>query len=96
MDTGDGTYTLLVQNENLALREDSTGKLLLTAPDSIGMIHLERGEGITNDELEIGMELAIIGIKAAEPWYRIPEGFSCWDDVFRNIGLDNVEHVPFD
>lgn len=96
VDTGDGTYTLLVQNENLALRDDATGKLLLTAPDSIGMIHLGRGEGITNDELEIGMELAIIGIKAAEPWYRIPEGFSCWNGVFHNIGLDNVEHVPFD
>lgn len=96
LDTGSGTYTLLVQNENLALRDDTTGKLLLTAPDSIGMIHLGRGEGITNDELEIGMELAIIGIKAAEPWYRIPEGLSCWDEVFRNIGLEHVEHVPFD
>ncbi len=94
--TEDDTYTLLVQNENLALQKDSTKELLLTAPDSIGMIHLGRGEGITNDELEIGMELAIIGIKAAEPWYRIPEGFSCWNDVFRNIGLENVTHVPFD
>lgn len=87
-------YTLLVQNENLALQDDA-GKLLLTAPDSIGMINPDRGEGITNDELEVGMPLAIIGIKAAEPWYRIPEGFTCWDEVFHNVGLDNVEHVPF-
>lgn len=88
------TYTLLVQNENLAL-QDETGRLLLTAPDSIGMLHLERGEGVTNDELEVGMRLAILGIRAAEPWYRIPEGFTCWDEVFRNVGLEHVEHVPF-
>jgi DUF917 family protein len=88
------TYTLLVQNENLAL-QDENGTLLLTAPDSIGMIRLDRGEGVTNDELTDGMRLAIIGIKAAEPWYRIPEGFTCWDEVFHNVGLDGVEHVPF-
>lgn len=88
------TYTLLVQNENLAA-EDQDGNLILTSPDSIGMIDLERGEGITNGELKIGMPLAVVGIKAAEPWYRIPEGFSCWDEVFRNVGLENVAHVKF-
>ena len=68
----------------------------MTAPDSVAMLALERGEGITNDELRIGMPLAVLGIKAAEPWYRIPEGFSCWDEVFRNVGLgENVEHVAF-
>ena len=88
------TYTLLVQNENLAV-QDENGKLILTSPDSVGMIALDRGEGITNGELEVGMPLAVIGIKAAEPWYRIPEGFACWDEVFGNVGLKNVEHVPF-
>lgn len=38
--TEDDTYTLLVQNENLALQKDSTKELLLTAPDSIGMIQV--------------------------------------------------------
>lgn len=86
-------YTMLIQNEVLALQAED-GRLLLTAPDSIGMICMERGEGITNDELEEGMELALIGIKAEEPWYRIPEGFACWEEVFSNIGLDNT-HVEF-
>ena len=89
------TYTLLVQNENLAVLGPD-GSLVLTSPDSVGMICLERGEGITNDELRDGMGLAVVGIKAAEPWYRIPAGFACWDEVFRNVGLgDHVEHVPF-
>ena len=88
-------YTLLVQNGNLAA-VGPDGNLVLTAPDSVGMICLERGEGITNDELRVGMELAVIGIKAAEPWYRVPSGFACWDEVFRNVGLGNhVAHVPF-
>ena len=88
------TYTLLVQNENLAV-QDEDGKLLLTAPDSVAMLDLTKGEGTTNDELKEGMPLAILGIKAAEPWYRIPEGMTCWDEVFHNVGLDNVTHVPF-
>ena len=93
-ETGE-VFTLLVQNENLAV-QNGAGKLVLTAPDSVAMLALERGEGITNDELRIGMPLAVLGIKAAEPWYRIPEGFSCWDEVFRNVGLgENVEHVAF-
>jgi len=87
-------YTLLVQNEKLAVL-DENGNLLLTAPDSVGMLNLDRGEGVTNDELVEGMPLAIIGIKAAEPWYRIPEGMSCWDEVFHNVGLDNITHVEF-
>ena len=88
-------FTLLVQNENLAV-QNGAGELVLTAPDSVAMLSLERGEGVTNDELDIGMPLAVLGIKAAEPWYRIPEGFSCWDEVFRNVGLgENVEHVAF-
>ena len=41
------------------------------------------------------MRLAILGIRAAEPWYRIPEGFSCWDEVFHNVGLDHIQHVTF-
>lgn len=93
-ETGE-VFTLLVQNENLAV-QNGAGRLVLTAPDSVAMLALERGEGITNDELRIGMPLAVLGIKAAEPWYRIPEGFSCWDEVFRNVGLgENVEHVTF-
>lgn len=92
-DTGE-TFTLLVQNEVLAV-QNGAGELILTSPDSVGMINLDRSEGITNAELEVGMPMAIVGIKAAEPWYRIPEGFACWDEVFANIGLTNVEHVPF-
>ena len=58
IDADDGnTYELLIQNENLAVRNKATGELLLTAPDSVGMICVERGEGISNDELELGMEL---------------------------------------
>lgn len=87
-------FTLLVQNENLAVLDES-GVPVLTAPDSVGMIELNRKEGITNDELEEGMPLALVGIKAAEPWYRIPQGFSCWDEVFRNVGLEGTEHVAF-
>lgn len=87
-------YTLLVQNENLAVQDES-GSLLLTAPDSVGMLCLDRGEGVTNDELTEGMSLAILGIRAAEPWYRVPEGLTCWNEVFRNVGLEEVEHVRF-
>lgn len=47
IETEDGTYTLLVQNENLALQKHSTKELL-------------------------------------------------WNEVFRNTGLENVTHVPFD
>ena len=92
-DSGE-TYTLLVQNENLAVL-NGAGELVLTSPDSVGMIDLSKGEGTTNDELKEGMPLAVLGIKAAEPWYRIPQGFACWDEVFCNVGLENVEHVPF-
>ena len=87
-------FTLLVQNEVLAV-QNGAGELILTAPDSVGMINLDRGEGITNAELKVGMLLAVVGIKAAEPWYRIPEGFTCWNDTFANIGLFDIEHVEF-
>ena len=93
-ETGE-TFTLLVQNENLAV-QNGAGELVLTAPDSVAMLALERGEGVTNAELREGMPLAVLGIKAAEPWYRIPAGFDCWDEVFRNVGLgEDVEHVAF-
>lgn len=88
------TFTLLVQNEVLAV-QNGAGELILTAPDSVGMISVERGEGITNGELEVGMELEVVGIKAAEPWYRIPAGFDCWKEVFENVGLKDVTHVEF-
>lgn len=87
-------FTLLVQNEVLAA-QNAAGELILTAPDSIGMISVERGQGITNGELEVGMELEVVGIKAAEPWYRIPAGFDCWDEVFANVGLPGTKHVDF-
>jgi hypothetical protein len=59
------------------------------------MISMERGEDIANAELEVGMELEIVGIKAAEPRYRIPAGFVCWDEVFANVGMPGMKHVPF-
>jgi DUF917 family protein len=88
------TYRLLVQNEVLAC-EDENGNLILTAPDSIGMISIARGQGITNAELEVGMELEVVGIRAAEPWYRNPDALKCWEPVFESIGLNGVKHVRF-
>jgi DUF917 family protein len=45
-----------------------------------------RGEPLTNADIEEGMDVAVMGIPAAEPWRRIPEGFDCWRHILGKIG----------
>lgn len=92
--TENGRYRLLIQNEVIAIKDENEN-VLLTSPDSASMIHLGRMEGITNSEVKPGMELAVMGIRAAEPWYRIEDGIGKWKRVYHNIGLDNQKWVKF-
>jgi len=75
---GDGrTIRIDYKNENMLAWKD--GRLVAMVPDGICYISLD-GQPLTNADIEKGMDVAVIGIKAPDEW-RVPAGF----DVFRRV-----------
>jgi len=71
------------QNENMIAWQDE--KPVIMVPDLITMMSTE-GEPLNNADTKEGMEIAIIGISAPEPWTRIPDGFNCWKHILEKLG----------
>jgi uncharacterized protein len=76
-------FMIDVKNENIIAWLD--GKVALIVPDLIAVMTTE-GEPLTNADTREGMEVAVLGIPAAEPWKRSPEGFNCWKHILQKIG----------
>lgn len=64
-------YTVVFKNENLVLLQNK--KVILTCPDSISLLDLDRLEGVNNFEENRGKRVAILGKKAIPIW-RTKEG----------------------
>lgn len=77
------TFDIDSKNENMIGWQDN--KPTITVPDLIAMMEIG-GRSLTNADIEEGMEVAIIGIPAPEPWRRIPEGFNCWKSILEKLG----------
>ena len=71
------------KNENIIAWQDE--KPVVMVPDLITMMTTE-GEPLSNADTKEGMEIAIIGIKAPEPWTRTPDGFNCWRHMLEGLG----------
>jgi len=78
------------KNENMIAWKDN--EPLAMVPDLIAMMELE-GKPVTNADIKEGMEMAIIGIPAPEPWKRIPEGFNCWKPILEKLGYEGP-YIP--
>jgi DUF917 family protein len=65
------SFRVWFQNENMI--SWLNGKPYVTCPDIISVINLETGLPPTNDKIESGDRLAILGLRAVE-FYRQPAG----------------------
>ncbi|KUK02430.1 MAG: hypothetical protein XD58_1397 [Thermotoga sp. 50_1627] len=77
------------KNENMIAWKK--GKPVVMVPDLICWITTD-GQPLTNADLEEGMEVAIIGIKADKKWF-VKDGFELFRSVLRSIGYEG-EHQP--
>jgi len=84
-------FTIDSKNENMI--GSLNGEPVIMVPDLISMITII-GEPLTNADTKEGMEVAIIGIPAPEPWHRIPGGFDCWRPILDKLGYRGKYH-PF-
>jgi len=79
------TFNIESKNENMIGWQD--GEAIIMVPDLISVMTTE-GEPLTNADTKEGMEIAVIGIPAPEPWKRIPEGFNCWKPILEKLGYE--------
>jgi len=84
------TFNIDSKNENMIAWQDK--KPILMVPDLISVMTTE-GEPLSNADTKEGMEIAVMGIPAPEPWRRIPEGFNCWKPILKKLGYEGP-YVP--
>ena len=77
------TFVIDSKNENMIAWQDE--KPVAMVPDLITMMTTD-GQPLTNADTKEGMEIAIIGIHAPEPWMRTPDGFNCWKHILEKLG----------
>jgi len=79
--------TLIIdfKNENIIAWQDE--KPVTMVPDLIAMMTTE-GKPLTNADTKEGMEIAVIGIPAPEPWKKTPDGFNCWKHILVKLGYE--------
>ncbi len=77
------TFIIDSKNENMIAWQDE--KPVIMVPDLITMMSID-GEPLSNADTKEGMEIAIIGIHAPEPWMRTPDGFNCWKHILEKLG----------
>jgi DUF917 family protein len=85
----DGQYAVHFKNENMAVY-DPSGKVVITVPETIAMIDLDKCEPLTNADVEAGNNISFAGLPAQEPWWKNPEGFGCWKDILEKMGIETV------
>ncbi len=86
----DNVLNIDFKNENIIAWKDNEPVAMV--PDLIAMMEVE-GKPLTNADTKEGMEIAILGIPAPEPWKRIPEGFNCWKPILEKLGYEGP-YVP--
>ncbi len=84
------TFNIDSKNENMIGWQDE--KPIIMVPDLISMMTTE-GKPLTNADTKEGMDIAVLGIPAPEPWKRIPEGFNCWQPILENLGYEGP-YIP--
>ena len=77
------TFVIDSKNENMIAWQEE--KPVIMVPDLIAMM-TTKGEPLTNADTKEGMEIAVIGIHAPEPWMRTPDGFNCWKHILGKLG----------
>jgi DUF917 family protein len=77
------SFVIDVKNENII--GWLNGKAVILVPDLITVLTLT-GDPLTNADTKEGMEVGVIGIKAAKPWKNTPEGFNCWRHILDKMG----------
>jgi len=77
------TFVIDSKNENMIAWQDE--KPVAMVPDLMAMM-TTKGEPLTNADTKEGMEIAVIGIHAPEPWMRTPGGFNCWEHILGKLG----------
>lgn len=83
-DSGE-VFTIDFKNENLIIR-NATGEALLVVPEIISLIDLDNKMPLPNTNIEVGQHVSLVGVRANERWWAIPEGFDCWANILRQIG----------
>lgn len=80
-------YFIDFKNENLILR-DENGKTIMTAPEGIGLIDLEKNLPLTNADTYEGMRLLVTMTPAHPNWWD-PERkpYECWLPELRKVGM---------
>jgi len=84
-------FKVWFQNENMVTWLD--GKPHVTCPDIISTVDLATGLSPTNDAINPGDRLAVIGLKAVE-FYRRPEGLKVLGPAF--FGFDDIPYRPIE
>ncbi|MBA7684954.1 hypothetical protein ES703_93367 [subsurface metagenome] len=77
------TFVIDSKNENMIAWQDE--KPMIMVPDLTAMM-TTGGEPLSNADTKEGMEIAVIGIHAPEPWLRTPDGFNCWKHILIKLG----------
>jgi len=79
-------FRIWVKNENIIGWRD--GRVAVTAPDLICLVD-EKGHGITNSNLKVGMKASVVGVKAPDIW-RTPRGIKLFGPKHFGFELDYV------
>ncbi|MDH5703745.1 MAG: DUF917 domain-containing protein [Aigarchaeota archaeon] len=77
-------FKIWVKNENLIGWRD--GNVVATAPDLICLVD-QKGHGITNSNLKLGMKASVVGVKTADIW-RTPRGIELFGPKHFGFELD--------
>lgn len=85
-DSDKGKVVVHFKNENMVVM-DGTGNVIMTVPESICLLELDTCTPLTNADVEEGMNVSLIALPAREPWWRIPEGFTCWQHIIEKMGI---------
>jgi DUF917 family protein len=86
--------TLIIDAINESIIAWQDGKPVIMSPDLITIVTII-GEPLTNADTKVGMEVAVVGIPAAEPWKRTADGYKCWKEVFQRLSYDGPFISPF-
>lgn len=80
-------YFIDFKNENLILRNED-GSTVMTAPDGIGLINLDKNEPLTNADTYEGMRLLVTMTPAHPNWWD-PERkpYECWLPELNKVGM---------
>lgn len=84
-------YNIDFKNENLIIR-DEAGKVIMTAPEGIGIIDLDNIEPLTNADTKEGMNILVTMTPAHKNWWaEDAKPYAAWLPELRKIGLEGEQ-----